>query len=136
MTNRPQPWLSGDQLAREAFGPEARRRWADQPYNKYMGLEIDASCGTKAAFCSSAHNEAVSTTQAGWTLGAGIEVMLRHNWLVRLEYRFADYGHVDHAFFANPPPDRVVMDESLKAQTLLVGLAYKLETARPVVAKH
>jgi outer membrane immunogenic protein len=91
----------------------------------WQGIDVDASCGGNS-FCSSAHNETLSTTQAGWTLGAGLEVMLRGNWLVRLEYRFSDYGRLDHTFFASPPADRVLMNESLKTQTLLVGFAYKL----------
>ena len=103
----------------------------------WQGLGIDASCsGPKASFCSTAHSESVSTREAGWTLGAGIEVMLRRNWLVRLEYRLADYGHLDHTFFASPPGDRVVMNEALRTQTLLVGFAYKLGPASPLVAQH
>src|SRR6266702_3643352 len=103
----------------------------------WQELGIDASCGRpKAAFCSSAHSESVSTTEAGWTLGAGLEVMLRRNWLVRLEYRFADYGHLDHTFFASPAGDRVVMNEALQTQTLLVGFAYKLGPPSQLVAQH
>jgi outer membrane immunogenic protein len=103
----------------------------------WQELGIDASCsGPKAAFCSTAHSETASSTEAGWTLGAGLEVMLRRSWLVRLEYRFADYRHLDHRFFAGPPGDRVVMNESLKTQTLLLGFAYKLGPGASVVAKH
>ncbi len=102
----------------------------------WQGLDIDASCGSKASFCGTAHAESVSTTQAGWTLGTGVEVMLRHNWLIRLEYRFADYGRLDHAFFIHSPADRIVMTEALRTQTLLVGLAYKLGAPGPVLAKH
>jgi outer membrane immunogenic protein len=103
----------------------------------WQSLDLDASCGvTKGPFCSSAHSESLSTVQTGWTLGAGIEVMLRRNWLVRLEYRFSDYGHRDHTFFADVPADRVVMTESLKTQTLLLGVAYKFGGAAPVAAKY
>jgi outer membrane immunogenic protein len=100
----------------------------------WQGLEVDASCSAKTSFCSSTHAESASTTQTGWTLGAGIEVMLRHNWLVRLEYRFADFGRLDHTFFVSLPADRVFMSESLKTQTLLVGLAYKLGSVTPAIA--
>ena len=31
----------------------------------------------------------------GWTLGVGAERLLWNDWLVRLEYLFADFGHVD-----------------------------------------
>src|ERR1700730_12092601 len=97
----------------------------------WQGIDIDGGCGGNS-FCSSAHNETVSTTQAGWTLGAGLEVMLRRNWLVRLEYRFSDYGRLDHTFFLGSPADRVGMSESLTTQTLLVGFSYKLNGQAPV----
>ena len=102
----------------------------------WQSLEIDAACGAKGSFCNSAHSESVSSTEAGWTVGAGIEVMLRRNWLVRLEYRFADYGRLGHTFFASPPGDRVVMNEALQTQTLLVGFAYKLGPPSPLVAQR
>ncbi len=53
-----------------------------------------------------------------------------------LEYRFADYGHLDHTFFASPAGDRVVMNEALQTQTLLVGFAYKLGPPSQLVAQH
>ena len=61
--------------------------------------------------------------------------MLRHNWLVRLEYRFSDYGRLAHVFFAGIAPDRVAMNQSLKTDTLLLGIAYKLGPP-PVIAKR
>jgi outer membrane immunogenic protein len=32
------------------------------------------------------------TTRTGWTIGAGIEEMLPGKWLIRGEYRYADFG--------------------------------------------
>jgi len=49
---------------------------------------------------------------------------------------FADYGHLDHTFFASPAGDRVVMNEALQTQTLLVGFAYKLGPPSQLVAQH
>jgi len=46
------------------------------------------------------------------------------------------YGHLDHAFFASPAGDRVVMNEALQTQTLLVGFAYKLGPPSPLVAQR
>ena len=37
-----------------------------------------------------------STTRAGWTVGGGIEKMLRDRWLIRAEYRYADFRNLDH----------------------------------------
>jgi outer membrane immunogenic protein len=103
----------------------------------WQSLQIDASCGPKTSFCTTGHDESLSDTRTGWTLGAGLEVMLKHNWLLRLEYRFSDYGHLDHTFFLDAPADRVVMNQSLKTETILVGAAYKLgPPAAPVIAKH
>lgn len=102
----------------------------------WQGLDIEAACRGKSSPCTAVHDEKFSTTQAGWTVGAGIEVMLRQNCLVRAEYRFADYGHLDHVFFAAPAADRVAMSEALKTHTLLLGLAWKLGPRAPIAAKY
>ncbi|WP_181313909.1 outer membrane protein [Phreatobacter cathodiphilus] len=41
--------------------------------------------------------EYVSRTQAGWTVGAGVEYAVTPNWTARLEYRYSDYGRVSNA---------------------------------------
>ena len=74
--------------------------------------------------------------RTGWTLGTGIEVMMRQNCLIRVEYRFADYGHADHTFFGAAAGDRLITSEALKTQTLLVGMAWKLGTGTPIIARH
>lgn len=102
----------------------------------WQNVDIDASCGPTASFCTASHQESVSSLRTGWTIGAGIEVMLRHSWLVRLEYRFSDYGRLAHVFFADAAPDRIAMNQSLKTETLLLGLAYKLGPPAPVIAKR
>jgi outer membrane immunogenic protein len=40
-----------------------------------------------------------SHTQAGWTIGGGIEYAVTGNWSIRAEYRYADFGHL-----ADPTP--------------------------------
>jgi outer membrane immunogenic protein len=38
-----------------------------------------------------------SDTRAGWVVGGGIEKAFGGNWIFRIEYLHADYGHVGHA---------------------------------------
>ncbi|HTV34583.1 MAG TPA: outer membrane protein [Methylocella sp.] len=35
-----------------------------------------------------------SHSQAGWTVGGGIEYAINNNWSIRAEYRYADLGHL------------------------------------------
>ncbi len=102
----------------------------------WQGFEVGGTCGGAFSACAAPHGESVSVTRSGWTLGAGVDVMLRHNWLARLEYRFADYGRLDHTFFAHAPADQVAMSEALKTRTLLIGFHYRFDGAQALVAKH
>jgi outer membrane immunogenic protein len=44
-----------------------------------------------------------STAQTGWTLGAGCEYALTHNWSVKLEYLYIDLGSRSYTYSAQPP---------------------------------
>jgi opacity protein-like surface antigen len=46
-----------------------------------------ATVGTAAGF--------VDKTFVGWVVGAGVENKLSEKWTIRVQYLFADYGHVD-----------------------------------------
>ncbi|WP_041164156.1 outer membrane protein [Mesorhizobium opportunistum] len=68
----------------------------------------------------------VKGTVAGYTLGAGAEYAVTDNWLVRGEYRFADFGRhtsVRHSLVNGAPlnPDAV----DLTTHDLRIGVAYK-----------
>lgn len=68
----------------------------------------------------------VSETISGYTLGAGTEYAVTDNWVVRGEYRFADFGRhtsVRHAIVdgAALNPDAI----DLTAHDLRIGVAYK-----------
>ena len=102
----------------------------------WQGLEVGAICGAGPSSCAVPHSETVSATRSGWTLGGGLDVALRYNWLARIEYRFADYGNLDHTFFAHAPVDQVAMNETLKTRTILIGFHYKFDGAPAVVARH
>jgi outer membrane immunogenic protein len=68
----------------------------------------------------------VSDTIAGYTLGAGAEYAVTDNWVVRGEYRFADFGRHDslrHSTFNGAPlnPDQI----ELTTHDVRIGVAYK-----------
>jgi outer membrane immunogenic protein len=67
-------------------------------------------------------------------LGGGIEAMLGGNWLVRAEYRYADFGTINFTdvrictgctFPAQASPLVVTNALRVTTQTATVGLAYK-----------
>jgi outer membrane immunogenic protein len=68
-----------------------------------------------------------STVKTGWTIGGGIETALWGNWLLRAEYRYADFGSTTYTntlpeFFG---PFTATYDVKLRTQTALFGVAYK-----------
>ncbi len=89
-------------------------------------VSLSAVClgGEGEIWCKKNHNETYSTAKLGWTVGAGVEARVWDNWLARVEYRYADYGHIDHEFFAGAN-DAVFMNQKLTTQTVSGGLAYK-----------
>ncbi len=71
-----------------------------------------------------------SVTKTGWTLGAGVETALWGNWLLRGEYRYADFGTAPMAIArtrsgAGPALTVDNFDTRLRTHTASVGLAYK-----------
>jgi outer membrane immunogenic protein len=77
-----------------------------------------------------------SKTEAGWTVGAGLEAMFNANWSVKLEYLYMDFGN-PAVFTAIPPnPEHV----STKLNVVRVGLNYHFNwtpapTPPPIVTK-
>jgi outer membrane immunogenic protein len=67
--------------------------------------------------------ETTAGVRTGWTAGAGVEVALTQNILVRAEYRYTDFGHYRY--------DSVVTFPGLTGQqeptssSVRVGAAYK-----------
>ena len=45
-----------------------------------------------------------STTNAGWTVGGGIEFALTRNWTAKAEYLYVDLGKFDCGACGGPPP--------------------------------
>lgn len=66
-----------------------------------------------------------SSTRSGWTAGGGFEYMVLPNWLVRGEYRYADYGSFGSTFFAANPFDAVTFNVKTHVSFAQFGIAYK-----------
>jgi outer membrane immunogenic protein len=93
---------------------------------------VSASCASNGLAPNVISN---STTRTGWTLGAGIETALWGNWLVRAEYRYADFGAAPFNFTrtatAGPALTIDNFDASMRTHTASVGLAWKF--GEPVI---
>ncbi len=64
-----------------------------------------------------------SSTELGWTAGAGVEVAMTDNWTAKVEYLFADFQHAScgAANCLAVPPASISFDESM----VRVGINYK-----------
>jgi outer membrane immunogenic protein len=99
----------------------------------FQQVEVAASCVDVTApvpglFCGGGnHAESVSKVLTAATFGGGIEAMFARNWLARADYRYADFGTINHAFFTNAPFDLLNTSTKLQTHTFALGLAYKLE---------
>jgi outer membrane immunogenic protein len=99
----------------------------------WQNAQAGVNCPVTAVACIGvAEQETYSTTRTGWTAGGGVEGMLWGNWLVRAEYRYADYGTLRHTFFANtvvpaapPGAASINMSAPISTNMVTVGLAYK-----------
>jgi outer membrane immunogenic protein len=65
-----------------------------------------------------ANSTSASSSKAGWTAGAGVEVAFADNWTARIEYLFVD---LQKASFAGPPATTVTFDASM----VRLGVDYK-----------
>jgi outer membrane immunogenic protein len=75
-----------------------------------------------------------SSTNVGWTVGAGIEGVVAGNWTAKLEYLYVDLGRVSGSFAV--PGFTITSNYSshVTDNVLRVGLNYKF--GGPVVAKY
>jgi outer membrane immunogenic protein len=62
------------------------------------------------------------TTRTGWALGGGVEKMLPGKWLIRAEYRYADFGTWTTSFGGTPV---IVKEFDLATHTAYVGFGKK-----------
>ena len=68
--------------------------------------------------------ESFSTTRTGPSGGLGVEAMFAGNWLARLDYRYADFGRVNHTFFLDEPILSPTTNTALRTETITFGIAY------------
>lgn len=98
----------------------------------WQHVELNAVCttdGGETDWCAQSHNETATATRLGWTAGGGIERMLGH-WIVRLEYRYADFGTFSHTFFTDTPApsdDSFTANVDVRTQTVSLGVAYQFD---------
>ena len=104
----------------------------------WLSLRESASCTAQGlaggAWCLANRAETYEKILTGWTVGGGLEGKVWQNWLVRAEYRYADYGRHSFQFFGNAPIDTVGGNISVRTHTGLLGLAYQF--GGPVVARY
>jgi outer membrane immunogenic protein len=65
-----------------------------------------------------------STTRAGWTLGAGIEVGIGQSWTAKLEYLYFDLGR-DSVTAIAPAGQTLTVSQRMAGQILRAGLNYR-----------
>lgn len=77
--------------------------------------------------------QSFSNTHTGWTVGGGLEYALTNQWSARVEYRYSDFGHANHAVNLRQADVRT----SLTSHAVRVGLSYHFSSApSAVVAKY
>jgi outer membrane immunogenic protein len=114
----------------------------------FANVSATALCGTAypVGWCAGADPligtpQTASTTRVGWTVGGGLEYMIAPNWLIRAEYRYADYGSFSSTLFSGVVAnvDAISFNTHLRTNTASVGFAYKFDLfgpPAPVVAKY
>jgi len=111
-------------------------------------VEGSIACGNPdfgggGAWCLSPHAQTNKAFLNGWTIGGGAEWMLTRNWLIRGEYRYADFGNWRSTFFNTAVTgggfvgvDTIDTTIHVRTHLATIGIAYKFDWARPVVAKY
>lgn len=79
-----------------------------------------------------------SSTEAGWTLGGGVEWAFAPNWSAKFEYLYYDLG--DTTIIQNPvapnPPFQVATNFDNAGHIVRIGLNYRFGWGGPVVARY
>ena len=92
------------------------------------------SFGTNPAPTSAGALASSSSTQAGWTIGAGIEGAISGNWTAKLEYLYVDLGTVNNSFAGIAPFAPVATSSHVTDNIVRAGINYCF--GGPVVARY
>jgi outer membrane immunogenic protein len=92
------------------------------------------SFGTPPGPTSVSALAASSSTQAGWTIGAGVEGAIGGNWTAKLEYLYVDLGTVNNTFAGTAPFAPITTSAHVTDNILRAGVNYRF--GGPVVAKY
>jgi outer membrane immunogenic protein len=92
------------------------------------------SFGTPPGPTSVSSLAASSSTQAGWTIGAGVEGAIGGNWTAKLEYLYVDLGTVNNTFAGTAPFAPITTSAHVTDNILRAGVNYRF--GGPIVAKY
>ena len=75
------------------------------------------------AYFTPAVRESFRTTEAGWTVGTGLEFAFTPAWSTRLEYRYTDFGRLTNASAVAFPGSTFQHDPNF--HTIRLGVSYR-----------
>jgi outer membrane immunogenic protein len=128
--------LSSDWL----FTGRGRLGWANGDWLVYGtggvavgNVKVSQTIGLAASFVETA---TVSSTQVGWTAGAGFEYLVTRNWSVKGEYLYVDLGKASATGVLSPAFAGITYTTTarLTANIARIGVNYHFNS--PVVAKY
>jgi len=100
--------------------------FADMQFSRSQNWSFADGCGIVAGL-NSCHNGS-SSTNVGWTIGAGAEYALTNNWILRAEYLYADFGKINFATNNSAgfvPPQTIFHSDRSTVQLARIGVDYK-----------
>ena len=123
-------FLDGDEEPDEFF-MEGRLRWSGAvrarvgvAFDRFMpyvaGGVAFGNIKNTAWSVDGEHRVSASKTMTGWTIGGGVDYAATDNVILRLEYRYTDYGKKDFDFGGEE-----LLGDKFKTHDVRLGVAYK-----------